>query len=142
MVNLNKNNKNKHLKTRYLIWLYKTTKEPLDRIDRKFTQLEIDKFMFNKIEAILRRMQNKEKETYKKNINQFLAYIENKEKEALRLQLENGKPLNSNYKFLKLKLCAIESAIKKFIGKKYLINIRFLYQQEMIKRILEEKQHT
>ena len=35
----------RNLKKRYLIWLYKTTKEALDRIERKFTQADIDKFI-------------------------------------------------------------------------------------------------
>ena len=39
-----------NLKKRYLIWLYKETKEALDRVDRKFTQIEIDKFILEELQ--------------------------------------------------------------------------------------------
>lgn len=51
----NDNLNTKKLKTRYLVWLYKTTKERLDRIDRKFTQLEVDRFILRELEKDLRQ---------------------------------------------------------------------------------------
>ena len=41
----------KNLKKRYLIWFYKTAKEALDKIERKFTQTEIDKFILKELKA-------------------------------------------------------------------------------------------
>jgi len=34
----------KTLTKRYLLWCYKTTKEQLDWIDRKFTQIQVDRY--------------------------------------------------------------------------------------------------
>ena len=44
----------KNLKKRYLIWFYKTTKEALDKIERKFTQMEIDKFILKELNLKIR----------------------------------------------------------------------------------------
>ena len=44
----------KNLNKRYLVWLYKTTKEAFDRFERKFTQLEIDKTILKEIEKELK----------------------------------------------------------------------------------------
>jgi hypothetical protein len=38
------------LKKRYLIWLYKENREALDRVDRKFTQIDIDKFILEELQ--------------------------------------------------------------------------------------------
>ncbi len=124
----------KNLKKRYLIWLYKTTKESLDRIERKFTQLEIDRFIYSQL-----------KKTDKQKraggfIFDFKTYIENKEREALNLKYE-GKNLKSEYYFLDLKLAAIEKAIKEELGRKALLEIKSLYEREMTERILKSKEH-
>ncbi len=123
---------NKNLKIRYLLWLYKTTKEELERIDRKFTQLEIDEFMLRKL---------KKRKTAEKYLNEFKNYIGNKRKDALNLKFDKAGNLSPKYQFLSLKLSTIESAVKKFFDKKRLNEIKSLYCQEMIKRILEERQH-
>lgn len=128
-------NKNeiKNLKKRYLIWLYKTTKEPLDRIERKFTQLDIDRF-------ILRELKRADKEQrLAKFIAKFEEYIQNKEKEGLNLKYD-AKQLKTDYQFLVLKLKAIENAIVKELGKDALIEIKALYERKMIERIMQERQ--
>jgi len=133
----------KNLKKRYLIWLYKTTKEELDRIDRKFTQLDIDKFMIKTISKKISLYNN----TKKKSLNKFLIdlknYIKNKEEAALKARFKNSdkSTTKDDYIFLKLKLETIEKAIKKVLGKNILFEIKNLYEQEMIKRILEERVH-
>ena len=38
------------LKKRYLIWLYKETKEAHDRVDRKFTQIDIDRCILEELQ--------------------------------------------------------------------------------------------
>jgi hypothetical protein len=123
----------KSLKKRYLVWLYKTTKEALDRTERKFTQLEIDKF-------ILKELNRLDKDRKAKNFVQELkTYIQNKEKEGVSLKYE-GKELKPEYYFLALKLKAIEKAIAKKLGKSSLEEIKRYYEEEMTRRILQERQ--
>lgn len=116
-----------NLKKRYLIWLYKTAKEAQDKIERKFTQLEIDRFILKELE--------------KKNIDQnFISelklYIQNKEKDGLALKYKDKK-LSSDYLFLVSKLKAVEKAIIRELGKKGLKEIKTLYEKEMTQRILK-----
>lgn len=123
----------RNLKKRYLIWLYKTTKESLDRIERKFTQLEIDRFI---LKELIKQDKSKRVQRF---IDEFKSYIENKEKDALNLKYQ-GKELNPDYYFLTLKLKAVEKAILKELGSVALKEIKDLYEQEMMRRILEERQ--
>lgn len=132
----------KNLKKRYLIWLYKTAKEALDKIERKFTQLEIDNF-------ILGELKDKNKDSKIKGfIEELEVYIRNKEKEGLALKyLQDGKgqvgnkELKPQYRFLEAKLKAVEKAIIKELGKKALEEIKVLYEIEMIERILKSREH-
>ncbi|MFZ5800889.1 MAG: hypothetical protein ACOY3D_05905 [Candidatus Omnitrophota bacterium] len=118
------------LKTRYLVWLYKTTKEAVDRVDRKFTQLEIDR----QIRAELVKEINRcaEKKALEKFLKELDEYIAKKETEAQSLK-------NPAYVFLKLKLTAVENSIERLLDKKSLEEIKELYQQEMLRRIIEAK---
>jgi len=119
-----------NLKKRYLIWLYKTTKEALDKIERKFTQLEIDRFLaaeINKLDSGKRAS---------RNIEEFMKYIENKEKEGYGLKF-SGEGLAPEYYFLALKLKAVERAIRRFLGSRMLKKIKILYEAEMAQRILK-----
>jgi hypothetical protein len=77
--------------------------------------------------------------TAKNYIEEFKVYIQNKEKDALAQKYE-GKELKPEYNFLQIKLKAIEKAIEKEFGKKWLEEIRGLYEEEMIRRIIEERQ--
>ena len=121
------------LKKRYLIWFYKQVRESLDKIDRKFTQLEIDQY-------ILEQMRKLDTSKAARNyIEEFKVYIQNKEKDALGRKY-NGKELKPEYYFLQLKLQAIEKSIEKEFGKKGLEEIEALYEQEMVRRILEERE--
>lgn len=124
----------KDLKKRYLIWLYKTTKEALDKIERKFTQLEVDKFILKELNKLDK---NKKADEF---IGEFKTYIQNKENEAGKLRYKNGE-LNPDFLFLELKLKAIEKAIARELGKNSLKVIKSLYEKEMIKRILESIEH-
>ena len=121
------------LKKRYLIWFYKQVRESLDKVDRKFTQLEIDQY-------ILEQMRKLDTNRAAKNyIEEFKVYIQNKEKDALGRKY-NGKELKPEYYFLQLKLQAIEKSIEKEFGKKGLEEIEALYEQEMVRRILQERE--
>ncbi len=124
----------KNLKKRYLLWLYKTTKEALDKIERKFTQLEIDKFILKELKRL-----DKDKKI-KKHIRGFESYIQNKEKEGLGLRYEFGQ-LKPDYCFLSLKLKAVENSIIKELGKNSLKEIKALYEKEMTGRILRSTEH-
>ncbi|MCX5696878.1 MAG: hypothetical protein NTU54_02725 [Candidatus Omnitrophica bacterium] len=122
----------KNLKKRYLSWLYKTTKEALDKIERKFTQLDIDRFLLKEL-----KKEDKAKKALKL-IAEFQAYILNKEIEALGSKYE-GKDIKSECYFLEIKLKVIEKAIIKEIGHAGLDKIKDAYEEEMARRILEEK---
>ncbi len=123
-----------NLKKRYLVWLYKETKESLDRIERKFTQLEIDKF--------IREELRKNKIYFSKFFEEFDTYVNNKEKECLNLKSPEGNYLNPEHQFLALKLEAIEKAIVKELGSMELEEIKKLYQQEMVERIIKSREHS
>ncbi|MDP3731603.1 MAG: hypothetical protein Q8R31_01045 [Candidatus Omnitrophota bacterium] len=133
----------KNLKKRYLLWMYKTNKEALDRIERKFTQLEIDRFILQEL-----RKSDRDK-IVQRFITEFNNYIQNKEKEAVSLKYENKdfpaiagprhRREKPEYSFLVFKLMAIEKAISRELGKGALEKIKDSYTQEMFKRIIEEK---
>lgn len=124
----------KNLKKRYLVWFYKATKEALDKIERKFTQAEVDRFILAELKKAKRN--NK----LNRFIEAFALYIENKEKEGKRLKYI-GKELNPEYQFLVLKLAAIEKAIIKHCGEGVLSEIKSLYEKEMTERILKSTEH-
>ncbi|MDD5156321.1 MAG: hypothetical protein PHF11_07575, partial [Candidatus Omnitrophica bacterium] len=109
------------------------TKEALDRIERKFTQIEIDRFI---LEELKRHDKNKEAAKF---IREFDLYIQNKESDGLSLKFEGAK-LKPEYRFLVLKLNAVEKAITKELGKAALLKIKDAYEQEMTRRILQERQ--
>jgi hypothetical protein len=129
-----------NLQIRYLLWLYKTTKEAFDRFERKFTQWEID-------EALLREMEKElkgaylphEKRALEKHINDFRDYIAGKERDCLKLKYK-GKKINTEFLFLDVKLQSIEKVIRDTLGKDALGDIRAAYQKEMLERILGERQ--
>ncbi len=118
----------KKLTWRYCLWLYKTTKESLDRIERKFTQLEIDRFLLRELQS------RSQQQGLQRFIRELEAYIANKANEGVSLQ--NTPKSKSEYQFLELKLQAIEQAIVKKFGRKALLHIKALYEQEMTERIL------
>jgi hypothetical protein len=123
-----------NLKKRYLVWFYKTTKEALDKVERKFTQVEVDKFILAELKKLDKRGQ------VKKFIDEFKAYVHNKEKEGLALKFadQGTKP---EYVFLELKLHAIEKAIVRELGRPALEEIRSLYEKEMTERILNSTEY-
>lgn len=124
----------KNLKKRYLVWFYKTTKEALDKIERKFSQAEVDRFILKELKKL-----DKEK-AVESCILQFEEYIQKKEQEGLNLKFENKK-LKPHYLFLVLKLEAIEKAITEELGKEALKEIKVLYEMEMTERILRSTEH-
>ena len=128
------NKDRKNLKLRYLTWLYKTTKEELDRIERKFTQLEVDNFILKQLNKL-----DKEKRAGQ-FIGEFETYISNKEKEGFELKYEDGL-IKPGVLFLELKLKAVEIAIERQFDKKTLSRIKARYEKEMTERILRSPEH-
>jgi len=130
----------KNLKFRYLLWLYKTKKEALDRVERKFTQVDIDR----KIMRYMREHSNsrnlKMKNETKKFLKDFKEYINKKEKEGMELKFE-GRKLKPEYYHLSLKLEAIEKSIVEELGHRGLKEIKALYEHEMMRRIIESQEH-
>lgn len=127
----------RNLKKRYLIWLYKTTKEAFDRHERKFTQIEIDQFLLQEMEKELQEAYlPKEKQAIQKRIDEFAVYIENKEKACAELRGAD-KEKSAEFIFLDIKVQAIEKAVLKELGKRALSRIKASYEKEMTRRILE-----
>lgn len=124
---------------RYLVWCYKTTRESLERIDRKFTQAAVDRYVL----ARLKGMKSPSRGDYDKIVEDFRLYIVNKEKEGLQQKFTDGKNsvLNHQYLYLSNRLTAVEAAIRHFLGSRELVQIAHLYEQEMTKRILESREH-
>lgn len=130
----------KNLKERYLTWLYKMTKEAFDRYERKFTQVEIDEFILKEMEKELRGSYlPQEKKALEKLVNDFRNYIAEKEKACLKLKYK-GKKIEPEFIFLDVKLDAIEKAIVSEFGKCALDKMKEDYQQEMLRRIMEQKE--
>ena len=124
----------KNLKKRYLIWLYKTTKEAVDRIERKFTQLEVDRRLLKEMKSL-----DKNKRAGK-FIAAFQEYMANKEKKGNVLKFE-AKNLKPDYHFLVIKLKVIEKVITRECGNQALAKIKSLYEKEMTERILKSTEH-
>ncbi|MCM8770736.1 MAG: hypothetical protein NC936_02580 [Candidatus Omnitrophica bacterium] len=124
----------KNLIKRYLLWLYKTTKEAFDKYERKFTQLEVDKSLLKKIEGA-RGVRGVDK-----YIEEFRKYVTEKENFCLKLK-DKGKRIEPEFLWLDIKLSAIEAIIKKYFGAKGLSEIKVLYEKEMQQRILKSMEH-
>lgn len=133
----------KKLIRRYLIWCYKTTKEDLDRIDRYFTQLQVDAHV---LKQLLKspRPKGPQSHLYSEKISAFEEYMDNKEKNVYSKKFADaeGKVLQPEYWYLKNRLEALEKTIVNFLGAKKLQAIRNLYEVEMTRRILEAREHT
>ena len=131
----------RNLKKRYLLWLYKTTKEAFDKFERKFTQTEIDKDILGEIEnTLMGAYLPHEKAELEKLVNKFKEYISAKEKTCLELKYQ-GLRTNPEFIFLDVKLNAIEKLITKELGRRALAEIKSLFEKEMTQRILRSTDH-
>jgi len=129
----------KNLQFRYLIWLYKTTKEAFDSYERKFTQIEIDELILRTIEQDLKESYlPAEKKVFEKYVNGLRSYVSAKENACLKLKYK-GKKINPEFLFLDVKLNAIEKTIVTMFGKQEFDRIRDAYHQEMLRRIMEDR---
>lgn len=126
------------LTQRYLFWLYKTTRDQTDKIDRKFTQLEVDK----EIQRILtRKVRSLNREGQKKIfpfLEEWREYIFAKESDAQKLKFNEEGGLTHQYLFLHLKLTAITQIIKERFGVKTLKRFKALYEEAAFKAISQD----
>lgn len=114
---------------RYLFWLYKTTRDELERIDRKFTQLDIDR----QIEKLLEN-----KEGVSEYLKEWKDYILAKESDALKLKFSSNGALDSRYLFLSLKLEAIIAITRKMFGRRMLSKFDKFCEEAAMKAIMQD----
>ena len=128
---------------RYLVWCYKTTKEDFDRIERYFTQLEVDTYVLKKMRSNKDYIKASKMHPYRTLIDQFEGYMKKKEAKVLKEKYSDKsfKKLQPHYQYLKSRLAALEGAIVHFLGKREKIRIRRLYEEEMTHRIMEARDH-
>ena len=131
----------KSLIRRYLVWAYKTTKEELDHIDRKFTQLTVDYFLLGEFERAKRGAGAPD---IAKHLEDFRAYIAQKEQSAAAEKYTDAKKdvLRPQYSYLKGRLTNLEKAIRHFLGVSEVRKIKQMYEDEMTQRILQAREHT
>ena len=133
----------KDLIRRYLTWCYKTTKEDFDRIDRYFTQLDVDSYVLKQLRLSKDYKQKDKQQSYGALVDEFEEYSEKKKANVLKKKYSSKdcSQFHPQYIYLKNRLGAIEKAIVHFLGKKDKENIRCLYEKEMTRRILQATDH-
>ncbi|MHC4505481.1 MAG: hypothetical protein ACYTFI_19425 [Planctomycetota bacterium] len=128
------------LKFRYLLWLYKTTKEALDRTERKFTQLEVDRGILQRMEEAANALGPDQGEALAPQLQELRDYVDKKERDGKDLKFDGG-DLKPEHRFLVMKLESIEKVAADQLGREALDEIRVSYEREMRRRILESKGH-
>lgn len=127
---------------RYLIWCYKTTREELDRIERYFTQNQVDDYILAEL-IKSEEFQSASGDTdYKKSVQAFEEYKINKFQRAREKKFGEGEELTADYLYLSKRLAAIESAAVHFLGEKEYQQIVEMYEQEMTRRIMAAREHV
>lgn len=128
---------------RYLLWLFKTTKESFERIERKTTQLMADEYVLQRIKTAGREVPAHARGEYDALVKEFETYIKTKREDELKLKFSDGKgkTLHPQYVYLKNRLQAVEAAIRHFLGEKELRAMRSLYEKEFTGRILQAREH-
>jgi len=134
----------KDLIRRYLVWCYKTTKEELDRIERYFTQLDVDAFVLKDLRSNADYRQSQRGDPYRQIVDQFEGYMKKKEENVLKKKYSDvsKRSLDPQFIYLKNRFAALEKAIGQFLGKRELEAIRRSYEEEMTRRILQSTEHS
>jgi len=118
--------------------MYKTTKEELDRIDRKSTQIDVDRFIADYFFKLSGRLSKKSCEALSPFFREWDEYIATKEKDAEDLKYVGPGELEAHYAFLHLKLQAVLSAARRFLGPKAIVEFQRLYEAKAIENILAD----
>ncbi len=126
------------LARRYLLWMYKMTKDELDRIDRKFTQLDVDHFIAGYFVKVSDRLNEKSRDALRPYFREWDAYVGAKEKDAQDLKYVAPGELEAHYAFLHLKLQAILCAVRRYLGPKGIGEFQRLYETKAIENILAD----
>ncbi|MDP2653944.1 MAG: hypothetical protein Q8Q08_07935 [Candidatus Omnitrophota bacterium] len=134
----------KDLVRRYLLWCYKTTREDLERVDRKFTQLEADRRILTHLDKNKTGLAGEVAAKYRFKVEQFVKYIEDKEKGAVAQKFSDSarRSLQPEYLYLKNRFAAIEKTVVDLLGKGELRKMQELFEREFTRRILEARDHT
>lgn len=132
----------KNLQLRYLMWLYKTTKEQIDRIDRKFTQLDIDCKIRAYLAVHIKKYPPAVRNGLEAQLTKWSRYISDKEVAALDSKFCDSKKRipRAEYAFLSLKLQVVEKLMRTAGGAKFLQGVKRAYYREMARRIFAEKE--
>ncbi len=123
---------------RYLLWLYKMTKDEFDKIERKFTQLDIDRRIEGIFEKKFKSVPEPLCSSLKNNLKEWKEYVLAKEKDAKALKFGDDGDLLASYLFLQLKLETVEEIIVSVFSKKTLKEFKELCEEYAFKRILED----
>jgi hypothetical protein len=126
------------LQKRYLFWLYKTTKDELDRIDRKFTQLDIDREMLD----VFRRRAVDARDTVKGGVDAFVRewqeYVAGKEADARKLRFDEDGHIMASYYFLHLKLKTVLRIVRRRFGARTVGDFKRLYEEASMRLIVQD----
>lgn len=125
------------LQKRYLFWLYKTTKDELDRIDRKLTQLDVDREMLD----IFRRDKGAEDSAHsglQAPVKDWENYIAHKEADARKLLFDDEGRVLASYYFLRLKLKAILGVTRRRFGAATVRHFKRYYEEASMKLIMQD----
>jgi hypothetical protein len=121
----------KSLMKRYLFWLFKTTRDELDKIDRKFTQLEVDRSM----QKVFLKKKGGALTPF---IDEWGRYMAGKEADAKKLKFDDAGGVLASYSFLRLKLKAIESVADRRFGPRLMRQFEKIYEDAAMKNILQD----
>ena len=126
------------LQKRYLFWLYKTTKDELDRIDRKFTQLDIDREMLD----IFRHQADIAPDVVRGGLDalarEWKEYVAGKEADARKLRFDDEGRVLASYYFLHLKLKGTLAIARRRFGANMFRYFKRLYEEASMRLIAQD----
>lgn len=135
---LKKNFKKNALHKRYLLWLYKTVKDELEKIDRKFTQMDIDRKIQAKLIDACGLQDQKTRKELEPFLQEWKEYIFSKESSAQKLKFTEEGKVNPEYLFLRMKFEAVCEVTRALFGPEGLREFESLLEAVALERILQD----
>lgn len=129
----------KSLIKRYLFWLYKTIKDELDKIDRKFTQLRVDKDIQKLLKKWASKAGARNEEALEPFLKEWQEYVFQKDSDAQRLKFDESGCVSAAYLFLHMKFAAVCQITRSQFGPAVLKEFKRLYEEAALKRILGDE---
>lgn len=126
------------LSRRYLLWFYKATKDEVDKIERKFTQLEMDREIEKLLEKEAKLLGAATSQGVAPHLKAWREYVFEKESEAQKLKFSDDGRIQPEYLFLHLKLKAVERVTTARFGRKTLCEFKKICETAAVKRIAED----